>query len=86
MIDGSSTVFYTTAKSTHDASIVSFNNIFGAYFLIDYEYTQYDQFINYQITGIRNNRNLQTNAKNDKEIMSTYYLIFYIMAQFGGLY
>ena len=52
--------------------------------MLHYEYTQYDQYINYQISS--SGRLLSSLSNSDEKIMPDYYLAFYIMAQFGGLY
>ena len=85
MMDGSTKVFYNTefirSTSTELGNYAFFHRVFS----LNHEYTQYDQFVNYQISESR--RMLAAdNSASDEDIMPSYYFIVYAMSQFGGLY
>ena len=85
MLDGSTRTFYTTDFSSIDSSGVPISTLFRANFMLDHEYTQYDQYVNYRISQTGRMLNSE-NSSNNENIMSGHYFAFYILAQFGGLY
>ena len=65
MLDGTTRMFFTTRMAGDMSSAISFINPFVAYFLLDNEYTSYNQHINYQISAT--GRRLESQGSSDKE-------------------
>ena len=85
MLNGTTNTFYTTKLVGHDSSDLVFQFFFGMYFTLHHEYIQYDQYVDYRNSPTSRRLNNEESNKND-DIMPAYYFVFYIMAQFGGLY
>ena len=86
MLDGTNSTFYTTKLAAYESSHINFYNFFQMFFSLHHEYIEYDQYVDYRISA-KNRRRLDSeSSSNNENIMPGYYFMFYIMAQFGGLY
>ena len=85
MLDGSTRTFYTTKISYQDVVGISYYNFFGISFILNHEYIQYDQYIDYQISPTTRRLNSETSDSNEN-LMPSYYFVFFVLAQYGGLY
>ena len=85
MLNGVTREFYTTELGIHDFNYEPTIKDLNYTFMLNHEYTQYDQYIDYEISPTARRLDSESSSVN-YDIIPGHYFMFYIMSQLGGLY